>query len=328
MPLLHALPFIAYLLSGLLLTRYFILDSVTNQHRTIVNLMLLIACSSHGYILFELWQHDGVFFGLTVSISFVAWVVATLLFLTSFSKPIHSLGILVYPLSAFAVIIAFLFPGTQGKLISMSIAAHAFLSIGAYALLAIAVAQSVLVSIQERFLHEQIELAKLYDLMIMVHTPHRDKKKGTIRTMDLIEEHDILPHLVVIDHNNEGTVKAVLDRGYWAAFTIYPNTKMDSHRMVEVIRHYGADRIIVDSSADWGVSDPLAVPKTAALMRNNGISDLDIELSCYKNALSAYSQNGRMNEGDWISQGFDQSQLFEGNSVLRGQIAKKSKASY
>ena len=36
----------------------------------------------------------------------------------------------------------------------MSIAAHAFLSIGAYALLAIAVAQSVLVSIQERFLHE------------------------------------------------------------------------------------------------------------------------------------------------------------------------------
>ena len=154
MPLLHALPFIAYLLSGLLLTRYFVLDSVTNQHRTIVNLMLLLACSSHGYILFELWQHDGVFFGLTVSISFVAWVVATLLFLTSFTKPIHSLGILVYPLSAIAVIIAFLFPGTQGKLISISIAAHAFLSIGAYALLALAVAQSLLLSLQERFLYE------------------------------------------------------------------------------------------------------------------------------------------------------------------------------
>ena len=154
MPLLHALPFITYLLAGLLLTRYFVLDSVTNQHRTSVNLMLLIACSSHGYILFELWQHDGVFFGLTVSISFVAWVVATLLFLTSFSKPIHSLGILVYPLSAIAVIIAFLFPETQGKLLSMSIAAHVFLSIGAYALLAIAAAQSVLLSIQERLLHE------------------------------------------------------------------------------------------------------------------------------------------------------------------------------
>tara|TARA_B110000967_G_scaffold209487_1_gene265888 strand:+ start:453 stop:1223 length:771 start_codon:yes stop_codon:yes gene_type:complete len=155
MPLLHALPFIAYLLSGLLLTRYFVLGSVTNQHRTIVNLMLLIACSSHGYILFELWQYDGVFFGLTASISFVAWVVSTLLFLTSFSKPIQSLGILIYPLSAIAVIIAFLFPGTQGKLLSISIAAHVFLSIGAYAILAIAVGQSVLLSIQERYLHER-----------------------------------------------------------------------------------------------------------------------------------------------------------------------------
>ena len=138
MPLLHTLPFITYLLAGLLLTRYFVLDKVTNQHRIIVNLLLFVACSSHGYILFELWQHEGVFFGLTVSISFVAWVVATILFLTSFAKPIHSLGIIVYPLSAIAVIVAFLYPGSQGKLLSISIAAHVFLSIGAYALLSLA----------------------------------------------------------------------------------------------------------------------------------------------------------------------------------------------
>ena len=154
MPLLHTLPFITYLIAGLLLTRYFVLDTVTNQHRIIVNLMLLMACSSHGFILFELWQHQGVFFGLTVSISFVAWVIATLLFLTSFKKPIHSLGIIVYPISAIAVIIAFLYPGTQGKLLSISIAAHVFLSIGAYAILSLAVGQSLLLSIQERFLHE------------------------------------------------------------------------------------------------------------------------------------------------------------------------------
>ena len=154
MPLLHTLPFIAYLIAGLLLTRYFVLDTVTNQHRIIVNLMLLVACSSHAFILFELWQHQGVFFGLTVSISFVAWVVATLLFLTSFTKPIHSLGIIVYPISAIAVIIAFLYPGTQGKLLSISIAAHVFLSIGAYAILSLAVGQSLLLSIQARFLHE------------------------------------------------------------------------------------------------------------------------------------------------------------------------------
>jgi len=113
MAILYTLPFVAYLIAGLLLTRYFVLERITNQHRTIINLLLLIACSSHGYILFNLWQHNGVFFGLTISFSFVAWVVATLLFITSFSKPIHSLGMLVYPLSAIAVIIALFFPGSQ-----------------------------------------------------------------------------------------------------------------------------------------------------------------------------------------------------------------------
>jgi len=179
-------------------------------------------------------------------------------------------------------------------------------------------------ALEEKYLHEQIELAKSFDLMIMVHTPHRDKKKGTIRTMDVIEEHGIVPTQVVIDHNNEGTVKMVLDRGYWAAFTIYPNTKMDSHRMVEVVRQYGADRIIVDSSADWGVSDPLAVPKTAFLMRDNGLSEQQIKLTCYQNALNAYSQSGQMTEMDWLRKEYDQSELFEGNSVLRGQRAKKN----
>ena len=190
MPLLHALPFIAYLLSGLLLTRYFVLDSVTNQHRTIVNLTLLIATSSHGYILFDLWHHNGVFFGLTISMSFVAWVVATLLFVTSFTKPIHSLGIIVYPLSAVLVIIAFYFPGTQDNLLSTSIAVHVFLSIGAYALLALAVAQSILLSIQEKLLHEHninTFVDKLPAFQTMENFLYQSLKMGsTLLTFSLI----------------------------------------------------------------------------------------------------------------------------------------------
>jgi ABC-type uncharacterized transport system permease subunit len=218
MPLLHALPFITYLLAGLLLTRYFVLDSVTNQHRTSVNLMLLIACSSHGYILFELWQHDGVFFGLTVSMSFVAWVVATLLFLTSFSKPIHSLGILVYPLSAIAVIIAFLFPGTPGKLLSMSIAAHVFLSIGAYALLAIAVGQSVLLSIQERFLHEHnfnTFVDKLPALQTMEEFLYQTLKMGfLLLTLSLISGYYYIDDFFT----QKLTYKTILSVSAWFGF--------------------------------------------------------------------------------------------------------------
>lgn len=177
---------------------------------------------------------------------------------------------------------------------------------------------------EDKYFRLQIELALKFNLPVMVHTPHRDKKNGTIRSMDVLEEHGIAPHMVVIDHNNEETAKHVLDRGYWAAFTIYPNTKMGNERMVEVVKQYGSERIIVDSSADWGVSDPLSVPKTATLMLERGIAKEDVHLTCYKNALTAYSQSGQMHEEDWKNEMvITQDSLFEGSSVLRGQEAKE-----
>lgn len=173
---------------------------------------------------------------------------------------------------------------------------------------------------EDKYFRAQIELAKQLKLPIMVHTPHRDKKNGTIKSMDVIEEHGVDPSMVVIDHNNEETVKDVLDRGYWAAFTIYPNTKMGNERMVEVVKQYGSERIIVDSSADWGVSDPLAVPKTASLMLERGVSKEDIHLTCYKNALDVYGQSGQFNEEDWMKGiNIEEHELQNGNSVLRGQ---------
>ena len=175
-------------------------------------------------------------------------------------------------------------------------------------------------AIEERFFHEQLELAKEAELPVMIHTPHRNKKQGTSRSMDLIEEHGIPPHLAVIDHNNEETVAEVLERGFWAGFTIYPNTKMGNERMVDIVKQYGPERIIVDSSADWGVSDPLAVPKTAQLMHQRGVDAETIAAVTYGNALAAYGQSGQISEADWADGiTIDQRELFEGNTVLRGQ---------
>ncbi|WP_018417030.1 TatD family hydrolase [Teredinibacter turnerae] len=179
-------------------------------------------------------------------------------------------------------------------------------------------------ALEEKYFRAQLELAKQFDLPVMVHTPHRDKLKGTILTMDICEEHGLLPSQVVIDHNNENTVKAVLDRGYWTAFTLYPQTKMGSERMVNIARQYGSERIFIDSSADWGVSDPMAVPKTANLMLQSGIPQAEVHQMCYANALAAYQQSGQIAAEDWQTADFDQAELFEGNSVLRGQKPIKS----
>lgn len=173
---------------------------------------------------------------------------------------------------------------------------------------------------EDKYFRLQLELAKELDMLVLIHTPHRNKKAGTSHSMDVCLEYGLKPSQVIVDHNNEETVQEVLDRGFWAAFTIYPHTKMGNARMVEIVRQYGCDRIIVDSSADWGISDPLAVPKTAQLMLERGIPEAHIQAVCYENALAAYGQSGQMKEEDWSNpQPVDQRQLFSGNSVLRGQ---------
>ncbi|NKC11357.1 MAG: hydrolase TatD [Gammaproteobacteria bacterium] len=173
---------------------------------------------------------------------------------------------------------------------------------------------------EDRAYRAQLELAKELDMLVMVHTPHRDKKRGTSRSMDVALEHGLDPSRVIIDHNNEETVDEVLDKGFWAAFTLYPNTKMGNERFVEIVRQYGSERIFCDSSADWGVSDPLAVPKTYHLMTERGIALATAQAVCYGNALAAYGQSGQMQAGHWENPPpIDQRILYEGNSVLRGQ---------
>jgi predicted metal-dependent TIM-barrel fold hydrolase len=173
--------------------------------------------------------------------------------------------------------------------------------------------------LEDRYFRAQLDLAKELGLPVLVHTPHRDKKRGTSRSMDVCDEHGMDPGRVIIDHNNEETVAETLQRGFWAGFSIYPSTKMGNKRMVEILRQYGAERIIVDSACDWGISDPLGVPKTARLALDSGVAEETVRRACYANALAAYGQSGQMAEEDWLNPpGIDQRTLYEGNSILRG----------
>ena len=173
-------------------------------------------------------------------------------------------------------------------------------------------------ALEEKYFRLQLDLARELDLPVMIHTPHRDKKRGASRSMDIILEHKLPPSRVVIDHVNEETVREVLDRGFWAAFSIYPHSKMTAARMCEIVRGNGAERLIVDSACDWGISDPLSVPKTAMLLAEQGISADDVARVTYGNALSAYGQSGQMREADWTKTAVDQRSRYDGNTILRG----------
>lgn len=173
-------------------------------------------------------------------------------------------------------------------------------------------------ALEEKYFRLQLDLARELDLPVIIHTPHRDKKKGASRSMDIIIEHKLAPDRVVIDHVNEETVREVTERGFWAGFSIYPHSKMTAPRMLEIVHQYGADRLIVNSACDWGISDPLSVPKTAELLASAGVSADDVRKVTYANALAAYGQSGQMNEQDWASTAVDQRSRYDGNTILRG----------
>jgi len=148
-------------------------------------------------------------------------------------------------------------------------------------------------------LEEQIALAAEYNQLILVHTPHlEDKLKGTRLIMDAIEANSgIDPDKVLIDHAEEHTVSEILDRGYWAGLTIYPNTKCTPQRATDIIEMYGPDRIWINSAADWGDSDPLAVPKLHFEMQQRGHSAKLIEKVTYRNSVEFLSQSEKFLHG-------------------------------
>jgi predicted metal-dependent TIM-barrel fold hydrolase len=171
---------------------------------------------------------------------------------------------------------------------------------------------------EERCFAAQVELAREHQLPVLIHTPHRDKKRGTERTIALIKELRFPEERVLIDHNTEETLPLVLATACYAGHSIYPETKMDEQRMVALVKTYGSERIVINSAADWGVSDPLKVPKTAAALRAAGVPEAEIETIVWHNPVAFFAQSGRLDLADEAPR-VDQRELFEGNSVLRGQ---------
>lgn len=164
----------------------------------------------------------------------------------------------------------------------------------------------------------QLALAVERSLPVLVHTPHRDKQTGTRRSLDVVRESGIGPGSVLLDHLNEVTVRMVADSGCWMGFSIYPDTKMDEDRMVAVLKEYGTARILVNSAADWGRSDPLKTHRVGLAMLRAGFSDAEVETVLWRNPVEFYGRSGHLLLGE-DHEADAGAAVFEGNSVLRGE---------
>ncbi len=145
-----------------------------------------------------------------------------------------------------------------------------------------------------QILEEHIALAAKHQKLILVHTPHlEDKLKGTKLILDALRNHRIDPGRVLIDHVEEHTVRLVLERGFWAGMTLYPDTKCTPARAADIIECHGSERLWLNSAGDWGHSDPLAVPKAQAELRRRHHAESLVRTVTFDNPLRFLSQSGR-----------------------------------
>lgn len=141
----------------------------------------------------------------------------------------------------------------------------------------------------------QLDIALEKKMLTMIHLPHVNKKDGIERTKSVLINKNLLelPNKILIDHNTEETIQKTLELGCWAGLTVYPITKLSPTRAIDIIEKNGVDKIMINSSADWGISDPLSVPLVAREMKKRGFSKNDIEKVTFYNAYEFFKQSSK-----------------------------------
>lgn len=144
---------------------------------------------------------------------------------------------------------------------------------------------------EERAFRRQLEMAVERDMVVIVHLPHVNKLEGTKRSIALVKESGINVDRLILDHNTEETIALSRASGCYCGMTVYPISKLDPERVSNIIREHGSERMIVNGSADWGVSDPLSLVKVVDYMAKNGHDEETIKNIVFNNAMSFYSQS-------------------------------------
>lgn len=144
---------------------------------------------------------------------------------------------------------------------------------------------------EEEVLRRQIRIAEANDSLVILHSPHTNKRVGVEKMLKILDEEGVNLKHYVMDHNTEETMELTLSYpDVVAGVTLYP-TKVSVERAAEMIKRFGSERIMLNSSADWGKSYPLNLADAAERLPELGLSDEEVENVLFENAFKFFSQS-------------------------------------
>ena len=142
---------------------------------------------------------------------------------------------------------------------------------------------------EEHALVRQLLMAEERKMPVVLHLPHFNKLKGIKRVLEIIQAEGLTRERIDIDHNVEETIGLALESGCYAGMTVYPYSKLSPERVSAMIKAHGHERVIVNGSADWGISDPLSLIKVVAQLRKDGFEESVIEAITHDTPMAFYS---------------------------------------
>jgi len=144
---------------------------------------------------------------------------------------------------------------------------------------------------ETRTFRRQLELAAERGLLCIIRTPHADQKKPGMEIIArVIEEVDPPRDLCVVDHCTRETIQTAQDTGCWTGLTVHPGA-LAPEEAAALIRDFGTERMLLNSSADWGDSDPLATLVTIGAMRGMELAETAIETVVWHNPRAFLGQS-------------------------------------
>ena len=142
---------------------------------------------------------------------------------------------------------------------------------------------------EEHALVRQLRMAEERKMPVVLHLPHFNKLKGITRVLEIIKAEGLTRERIDIDHNVEETIGLALESGCYAGMTVYPYSKLSPERVSAMIREHGHEHVIVNGSADWGISDPLSLIKVVERLRADGFGEEVIAAITHDTPMAFYS---------------------------------------
>ncbi len=137
----------------------------------------------------------------------------------------------------------------------------------------------------------QLLMAEERKMPVIIHLPHVPKVEGAKIIVDIIRAEGVTQERIVIDHNTEDSMKISYETSCYCGMTVYPYSKLSPERVSRIVRDFGAERMMVNGSADWGVSDPLSLVKVADFLAKDGHPEEVIRKLVFEHATAFYGNS-------------------------------------